>query len=114
MLCSPSDTIVKRNNLMVWELIFLPYETMEGAIFLITHHVLANEMDLNFKYHIGLNQCFNINLGIGIIKKLLFCSYFRHISLCFYSNFDRESSLDVEFDSESNSTSNELSRSKFE
>ena len=35
-------------------------------------------------------------------KKLLLCSYFRHISLCFYSNFDRESSLDVEFDSASN------------
>ena len=30
------------------------------------------------------------------------CSYFRHVSLCSYSNFDRESSLDVEFDSASN------------
>ena len=27
------------------------------------------------------------------------CSYFRHISLCFYSNFDWESSLDAELDS---------------
>ena len=54
------------------------------------HHVLANEIDLNFKYRIGLKQFFNINLGIGIIKKLLFCLYFRHISLCFYSNFNRE------------------------
>ena len=35
-------------------------------------------------------------------QKLLFCSYFRHISLWFYSNFDRESSLDAEFDSTSN------------
>ena len=41
-------------------------------------------------------------MGIGIIKKLLFCSYFLHISLCFYSNFDRESSLDVELNSTSN------------
>ena len=30
------------------------------------------------------------------------CSYFRHIFLCFYSNFDRESSLDTEFDFVSN------------
>ena len=35
-------------------------------------------------------------------KKLFFCSYFRHISLCFYSNFDPESSLDVELNSASN------------
>ena len=36
-------------------------------------------------------------------KKLLLCSYFRHISLCFHSNYEREILLDVEF----NSTSNE-------
>ena len=42
-----------------------------------------------------------INFG-GRKKKLLFCLYFRHISLCFYSNFDQESSLDAEFDSASN------------
>ena len=67
------------------------------------HHVLSNEISLNLKYRIGLKHFFNINLGIGIIKKLLFvCLYFRHISLCFYSNFDRESSLDAEFDSASN------------
>ena len=35
-------------------------------------------------------------------KKLLFCSYFRHIFLYFYSNFDREISLDVELNSASN------------
>ena len=35
-------------------------------------------------------------------KKLFFCSYFRHISLWFYSNLERESSLDVEFNSASN------------
>ena len=34
------------------------------------HHVLANEISLNLKYRIGLQQFFNINLGIGIIKKL--------------------------------------------
>ena len=60
------------------------------------HHVLANEIALNLKYHIGLTQIFNISLGIGIIKELFFCSYFQHISLCFCSNFDRESSLDAE------------------
>ena len=36
------------------------------------HHVLANEIALNLKYRIGLKQFFNINLGLGIIKKLLF------------------------------------------
>ena len=35
-------------------------------------------------------------------KKLLFCSYFLHISLCFYSNFDWESLLNENFDSASN------------
>ena len=35
-------------------------------------------------------------------KNYFFCSYFQHISLCFYSNFDWKSSLDVEFDSASN------------
>ena len=35
-------------------------------------------------------------------KKQLFCLYFRHISPCFYSNFDRESSLDAELNSASN------------
>ena len=41
---------------------------------------------------------------IFVIKEnYLFCSYFQHISLCFYSNSERESLLDVEF----NSTSNE-------
>ena len=36
------------------------------------HHVLANEIDLNFKYCIVLKHFFNINLGIGIIKKTTF------------------------------------------
>ena len=40
------------------------------------HHVLANEIDLNLKYRIGLKQFFNINFGIGIIKKLLFLFVF--------------------------------------
>ena len=40
------------------------------------HHVLANEMDLNLKYHIGLKHFFNINLGIGIKKNYFFCLYF--------------------------------------
>ena len=33
------------------------------------HHVLANEIAWNLKYRIGLKHFFNINLGIGIIKK---------------------------------------------
>ena len=36
------------------------------------HHVLANEIALNLKYRIGIKHFFNINLGIGIIKKTTF------------------------------------------
>ena len=39
------------------------------------HHVLTNEIDLNLKYRIGLKHFFNINLGIGIIKKTTFCLF---------------------------------------
>ena len=44
------------------------------------HHVLANEISLNLKYHIGLKQIFNINLVIGIIKKTTFFVCIFHIS----------------------------------
>ena len=37
------------------------------------HHLVANEIVLNLKYRIGLKHFFNINLGIGIIKKTTFC-----------------------------------------
>ena len=40
------------------------------------HHVLANEIALNLKYRIGLKHVFNINLGIGIIKKTTFLFVF--------------------------------------
>ena len=46
------------------------------------HHVLANEIDLNFKYCVGLKQFFNIKLGIGIIKKTTFFVRIFDISLC--------------------------------
>ena len=68
------------------------------------HHVLATEIALNLKYRIGIKNVFNLNLGIGIIKKnYLFCLYFQHISPCFYSNFNRESSLDAELNSATSS-----------
>ena len=63
---------------------------------------VSNEIALNLKYRIGIKHLFNINLGIGIIKKTTFFLYFKHISLCFYSNFNRESSLDAELNSTSN------------
>ena len=40
------------------------------------HRVLANEIALNLKQRIGIKQIFNINLAIGIIKKLLFLFVF--------------------------------------
>ena len=49
------------------------------------HHVLANEIALNLKYQIGLKYFFNINLGIGIIKKLLFCHCIFDISPCVFT-----------------------------
>ena len=67
------------------------------------HHLLANQNALKFKKGAPLKQFFNINLGIGIIKKTtFFCLYFGHISLWFYSNFDRKSSLDAKINSASN------------
>ena len=45
------------------------------------HHVLANEIDLNLKYRIGLKKI-NINLGLGIVKKNTFCVRIFDISPC--------------------------------
>ena len=49
------------------------------------HHVLANEIALNLKYRIGLKQFFNINLGIGIIKKTTFFVGIFDISPFFFT-----------------------------
>ena len=49
------------------------------------HHVLANEIALNLKYRIGLKQFFNINLGIGIIKKTTFFVHMFDISPCVFT-----------------------------
>ena len=51
------------------------------------HRVLANWISLNLKYHIGIKQIFNINLGIGIIKKLLFLFVFSTYLLVFLLKF---------------------------
>ena len=46
------------------------------------HYVLANKIALNLKYRIGLKQIFNINLGIGIMKKTTFFVRIFDISPC--------------------------------
>ena len=51
------------------------------------HHVLANEIVLNLKYHIGIKHFFNINLGISIIKKLLFLFVFSTCLSVFLHKF---------------------------
>ena len=51
------------------------------------HHVLANEIALNFKYRIGLEHFFNINLNIGIIKELIFLFLFSTHLLVFLLKF---------------------------
>ena len=66
------------------------------------HHVLANEIALNLKYRIGLKHLFNINLGIGIIKKPTFLFVFLTYIHVFLLNFDQESSFDVELNFRSN------------
>ena len=50
------------------------------------HHVLANEISLNLKYHIGLKQFFSINLAMGIIKNYFFVRIFD-ISPCVLLKF---------------------------
>ena len=49
------------------------------------HHVLANEIDLSLKYRIGLKHFFNINLGIGIIKKTTSFVCIFDISPCVFT-----------------------------
>ena len=49
--------------------------------------MLANEIALNLKYRIGLKHFFNINLGISIIKKLLFLFVFLTYLLVFLLKF---------------------------
>ena len=61
------------------------------------HHVLANEIALNLKYHIGLKQFFNINLGIGIIKKLLFLFVFSTYLPLFLFKFNHHVFLGIFF-----------------
>ena len=51
------------------------------------HHVLANEIALNLKYGRGLKRFFNINLGIGIIKKTPFFVCIFDISAVFLLKF---------------------------
>ena len=53
------------------------------------HHVLANEIALNLKDRIGLNHFFNINLGIGIIKKTNFFVRSFDISTYVFSRWMR-------------------------
>ena len=49
------------------------------------HHVLANEISLNLKYYICFKHFFNINLGIGIIKKTTLFVCIFDISPCFFT-----------------------------
>ena len=51
------------------------------------HHVLANEIALNLKYRIDLKHFFNINLGIGIIKKTTFLFVFSTYLTMFLLKF---------------------------
>ena len=54
------------------------------------HHVLANEIALNLEECVGLKHFFNINLGIGIIKKTIFFLRIFDISPCFFTQISIE------------------------
>ena len=56
----------------------------------------TNRISIKWVNHNGWIDIFDIK------ENYFFCSYFWHISLCFYSNFKWESSLDAEFNSASN------------
>jgi len=49
------------------------------------HHVLANQNYLKLKKGAPLKKSFNINLGIGIIKKTTFFVHFFDISPCVFT-----------------------------
>ena len=53
-------------------------------------HALANEIALNLKYRICLKQFFNINLGIGIIRKTTFFVRIFNISPYFCTQISIE------------------------
>ena len=53
----------------------------------------TNKISIKWVNHNGWTIIFVIK------ENYFFCSYFQHISLCFYSNFKRESSLNAEFNS---------------
>ena len=61
-----------------WFMTYTDYRKFQLKMGLLTfiqipcHHVLSNEIALNLKYRIVLKHVFNINLGIGIIKKSTF------------------------------------------
>ena len=85
------------------------------------YHVLANEIDLNLKYRIGLKQIFNINLGICIIKKTIFFVRIFDIIIGFQvfivfgvARFVKSMSSGYSLDAEFNYAFKEPSRSKFE
>ena len=66
---------------MLWNMKFQLKMGLLTFIQIPCHHVLANEIALNFKYRIGLKHFFNINLGIGIIKKTTFFVFLTYLPL---------------------------------
>ena len=54
------------------------------------HHVLANQNSLKFKKGAPLKQFFNINLGIGIMKKTTFFVRIFDISPCVFTQISIE------------------------
>ena len=57
-----------------------------------SHHVLANQIFFKLKQVAPLQQFFNINLGIGIIKKTIFFVRVFDISPCVFTQILTERS----------------------
>ena len=79
----------------IWGLKWALYENMPTINF-VSWTSRTNRISIQWINHNGWVDIFVIK------ENHFFSSYFRHISLCFYSKSEQESSLDAEFNSASN------------
>ena len=85
MICSS-----KSLNSKTWDHHYKKFQFKMGlpkVIQIPCHHVLANQNALKFKKRASLKQFFNINLGIGIIKKITLFVRIFDISPCVLLKF---------------------------
>ena len=93
---------IEKSSFLLWQLYQFNHY---GWLILLKVYWFLNSKSQNyfgtFSYKAHFRPQISSNKFV-IKENYFFCSYFRHISLCFYSKFNQESMLDVEFDSTSN------------